>query len=90
VPDHPEVDLTPRINCPVCSSTLDRFVFCLDSGVTIDRCAEHGMWLDDGELARVLNYLKQSAEHSMDSFPTEPAARQLGFLAGLRRFLSRT
>lgn len=86
VSDHPDVDLTPRINCPVCNSALDRFVFCVDSGVTIDRCAEHGMWLDDGELSQVVNYLQQ--EVGPPSAP--PVERQLGFLAGLRRFLLRS
>lgn len=86
VADHPDVDLTPRINCPVCNSVLDRFVFCVDSGVTIDRCAEHGMWLDDGELSQVVSYLQQ--EVGLPS--VAPVGRQLGFLAGLRRLLLRS
>lgn len=39
--------------CPVCNITLRRYVFGLASGVVVDGCAEHGVWLDAGELEQL-------------------------------------
>lgn len=37
--------------CPTCTQPL---VAALFNDVAVDRCAEHGMWFDAGELARAL------------------------------------
>ena len=36
------------------------FVHASDSGVTADLCRTHGLWLDDGELGSILEYLKRN------------------------------
>lgn len=41
---------TPR-TCPRCPASMKPFTM---YGVTIERCAEHGVWFDGAELARVL------------------------------------
>ena len=57
-PDHPDIPLGSRIQCPVCRGEMLRYNYCADSGVTADRCPEHGMWLDDGELELIIEYLQ--------------------------------
>lgn len=39
--------------CPACGVEMDKRVFAYESGVPIDVCREHGIWLDDGELHRI-------------------------------------
>lgn len=90
-PDHPDVDLSKPVDCPVCHKKLDRYIFCADSGVVVDRCLEHGLWLDDGELGQVLKYLR-SGDELLNELAQEftPPPRQRGFLSGIRQlFLGR-
>ena len=39
--------------CPVCALAMSVEA---SDGVTIDRCADHGIWFDGGELAAVLEH----------------------------------
>jgi Zn-finger nucleic acid-binding protein len=60
--DHPEVDLTPPAACPVCRQPMRRYVYSTDSGVSVDSCGTgHGIWLDDGELAKIYDYIHGDA-----------------------------
>lgn len=56
--DVSSVSLTATINCPVCDSKLQRFPYMVDSGVMVDVCSKHGMWLDDGELGAIRSYCR--------------------------------
>lgn len=44
--------------CPVCEAALRGEVI---EGVTIDRCAEHGLWFDEAELGAVLEHAGEPA-----------------------------
>jgi len=46
-----------ELNCPVClmEGTENLMAAILDGNIVIDRCRGHGLWLDAGELGRVLN-----------------------------------
>jgi len=46
------------IKCPVCSSLMNRVNFGVRSGVIIDRCKAHGVWLDGGELRHLMEWMK--------------------------------
>ncbi len=46
------------IKCPVCSNIMNRVNFGTNSGVIIDRCKEHGVWLDGGELNSLFEWMK--------------------------------
>jgi Zn-finger nucleic acid-binding protein len=46
------------IKCPVCSTIMNRVNFGLKSGVIVDRCREHGVWLDGGELKHLFAWMK--------------------------------
>lgn len=46
------------IPCPECQQTMLRTNFGEGCGVVGDRCKEHGVWLDGGELGRLLNWAR--------------------------------
>lgn len=46
------------IDCPVCRKLMNRVNFGSRSGVIADRCRDHGMWLDGGELRQILEWMK--------------------------------
>jgi Zn-finger nucleic acid-binding protein len=46
------------IKCPVCSQLMNRVNFGVRSGVIIDRCKAHGIWLDGGELRHLMEWMK--------------------------------
>ncbi|MBI5435346.1 MAG: zf-TFIIB domain-containing protein [Planctomycetes bacterium] len=45
--------------CAVCTERMMRRNFAGASGVIYDVCREHGLWLDHGELERVLGFVRQ-------------------------------
>ena len=50
------------IKCPVCENVMNRVNFGQRSGVIIDRCPDHGIWLDGGELRHLLEWVKAGGE----------------------------
>ena len=48
---------TAYLSCPKCRTHMARRGFADHSGVVIDYCAEHGVWFDRDELARVLEFV---------------------------------
>jgi Zn-finger nucleic acid-binding protein len=42
--------------CPCCGDLMNRQLFGKRSGVIIDRCRDHGTWLDAGELRQLLEW----------------------------------
>lgn len=43
--------------CPSCGKLMNRVNFAHSSGVIIDVCKTHGIWLDRGELERLLDFI---------------------------------
>lgn len=54
----PESEAIRYVKCPVCSRLMNRVNFGARSGVIVDRCRDHGVWLDGGELRRLLEWVK--------------------------------
>jgi Zn-finger nucleic acid-binding protein len=50
-------DVVRYVPCPVCERLMNRKNFAHSSGVVLDVCARHGVWLDRGELERVLGFV---------------------------------
>ena len=48
--------------CPVCSEMMQRKSYGAQSRVIIDRCAKHGIWLDAGELRRLMEWKSAGGE----------------------------
>lgn len=46
------------IKCPVCSQLMHRVNFGTRSGVIVDHCKKHGIWLDGGELRHLFEWMK--------------------------------
>ena len=50
-------DVVRYVPCPQCGTLMNRKNFAQSSGVVLDVCARHGVWLDRGELERVLGFV---------------------------------
>ncbi len=50
------------IQCPVCELFMNRINFGHRSGVIVDRCKNHGVWLDNGELTHLLEWKKAGGQ----------------------------
>lgn len=44
--------------CVVCSELMNRRNYASASGVLIDLCGKHGVWLDHGEIDKILNFIR--------------------------------
>ena len=52
-------DTVRYIPCPQCAKLMNRVNFARSSGVVMDVCKAHGVWLDRGELQRVVGFVEQ-------------------------------
>lgn len=50
------------VKCPVCAKLMNRTNYGAKSGVVIDRCKEHGVWLDAGELRQLCEWVKAGGQ----------------------------
>jgi Zn-finger nucleic acid-binding protein len=54
----PEPHTVRYLKCPQCANLMNRFNFAHGSGVVIDKCANHGLWLDRDDLRRVIEFIR--------------------------------
>lgn len=52
------IDIIVYRRCPVCKKMMDRRNYRGRSGVILDVCPEHGVWLDPGELRQIMEWVK--------------------------------
>ena len=50
------------IKCPVCQNFMSRVNFGHRSGVVVDRCKAHGIWLDNGEITHLMEWKKAGGQ----------------------------
>ena len=55
---HRRESVVQYIKCPVCRELMNRINFGARSGVIVDRCKAHGIWLDGGELKHLMQWRK--------------------------------
>ena len=48
--------------CPVCRSLMNRKLHGKRSGVIVDSCRDHGLWLDAGELRQLMEWTRAGGE----------------------------
>jgi Zn-finger nucleic acid-binding protein len=48
------IDFGTTLRCPTCADEMERLEFATVSRVVIDVCPAHGVWLDAGELERII------------------------------------
>jgi len=53
----PQVQVT-YVRCPDCDTVMNRQNYGKRSGVVVDVCRDHGIWFDDQELTRVLEFVR--------------------------------
>ncbi len=83
------------VRCPVCRAFMGRSNYGYKSGVVIDRCAAHGIWLDAGELRHLLEWKSAGGEmlmqqrsapakiNSSSARASRPVIKRSGLLAKL-------
>ena len=57
--------------CPVCRQIMQRLNYKEYSGIIVDRCKSHGIWLDGGELKNVMLWKKAGGELLAQNKTTE-------------------
>ena len=50
------------VKCPVCQKLMHRKSYGARSGVIVDTCKNHGVWLDGGELGKLLRWSKAGGQ----------------------------
>lgn len=50
------------VKCPVCQVLMNRVNFGRRSGVIIDQCKQHGIWLDSGEITHLMEWKKAGGQ----------------------------
>ena len=50
------------VKCPECREFMHRSNYASRSGVIVDKCRDHGIWLDSGELNRLMQWKKAGGE----------------------------
>lgn len=61
-PRHAQESVIRYRKCPVCDTVMQRFNYKSISGVIVDRCLRHGLWLDGGELRQILEWKHAGGE----------------------------
>lgn len=55
-------DEVKYIKCPVCQVLMNRVNYGQRSGVIVDRCQRHGVWLDCGEITHLMEWKKAGGQ----------------------------
>ena len=50
------------VKCPVCSVLMNRVNYGRRSGVVVDECKIHGIWLDSGEITHLMEWKKAGGQ----------------------------
>lgn len=50
------------LKCPVCQKLMNRVNYGTKSGVIVDKCSAHGIWLDSGELLHLREWIKSGGK----------------------------
>jgi Zn-finger nucleic acid-binding protein len=50
------------VKCPVCQILMNRVNFGYRSGVVIDQCRKHGIWLNNGEITHLMEWKKAGGQ----------------------------
>jgi len=72
--------------CPVCEQFMQRRNFRKASGVIIDRCNQHGTWLDADELEQITGFILAGGRPERAAFLAEQEARDEREAREARRF----
>jgi Zn-finger nucleic acid-binding protein len=67
------------VPCPGCGKLMNRVQFGQRSGVVVDRCRDHGVWLEGGELRKLMEWKKAGGQvlDRQQAAPADPRANEL-------------
>lgn len=54
-----KIDLDAMLDCPECGERMSRYNHLGDETIILDECSEHGIWLDDGEMGALLDFVQR-------------------------------
>lgn len=66
-PRHKQEKVVKYRSCPVCHKMMQRINYRAVSGVIVDRCLRHGIWLDGGELRQIFEWKKAGKAATEDT-----------------------
>lgn len=66
------------LKCPICGERMSHRNFGGRSGVVLDQCGAHGMWVEGGELRRLLEWWRAGGKHLHQQHEARKAARLHG------------
>lgn len=69
-------ELVAMVTCACCGAQMERGRFAASSGVVVDVCTRHGVWLDEGELGRVADYAR-SPQRPIDAPESHPVVQAM-------------
>jgi Zn-finger nucleic acid-binding protein len=69
-------DKVEYLKCPECNVLMNRTNFGHRSGVVVDRCTMHGIWLENGELIHLLEWKKAGGLLLHEQTQAEQAAQR--------------
>jgi Zn-finger nucleic acid-binding protein len=81
---HSRPDLAAPVSCPTCETPMDRLEFGGVSKVFVDVCRLHGIWLDGGELAEVLERTRRNVTPQQVLVPERHLAGSTSSPSGAR------
>ena len=90
----PEAGPVRYLPCPDCGKLMNRQGYGMRSGVVVDRCKEHGVWLDGGELGQIAKWIKAGGKkhdqrRRTESELAEEKLRNTQFLKTLDKWTDR-
>lgn len=59
---YPTDNKVKYLKCPVCQVLMNRVNFGYRSGVVVDQCRAHGIWLDSGEITHLMEWKKAGGQ----------------------------
>lgn len=73
-------------SCPICSKMMQRTNYKAVSGVIVDRCLRHGIWLDGGELRQIFEWKKAGGEvKEQNKYPHIKKTPRKGYMYGEKK-----
>ena len=82
-PDNKKINRDNLYSCPICSQTMKRYIYKISSNVIIDRCEEHGVWLNHGELKELIEW-----KQAFKNFKNKEEEREAYIKYGLKKIKS--
>lgn len=64
------------VRCPECGVLMNRVNYGARSGVVVDQCKDHGMWLNNGELVHLMEWKKAGGQLLAQKEKLAPEQRQ--------------